>query len=284
MKIDSIAVKRGVLLLFVAVSVALLAQQTAPSIYTLQPVALADVHITDEFWAPKMEVNRTVSIRHLFEKFGDRSYDNPRLIEAASYMVARTSDPELSKTLETMVSHEIAATETRLKNPTRISGYFYEAAVAYYHATGNRRMLDAAVKAFDALEASYGPGKKTYISGHEGMKIGLLAMYRETGDARYARLAQFFLDERGKEDYPRTGEYAIDRTYAQDDKPVIQQDQAEGHAVRAIYLYIPFMTSPPLAGANLTNAPLNKPVGLICKLTMLDGRQQPDSTHFRPMR
>jgi hypothetical protein len=163
-------------------------------------------------------------------------------------MVAKSPDPELAQILEKMVDNEIAATERRLRDPIRISGYFYEAAVAYYHATGSRRMLETAIKAFDALEAGYGPGKKTYISGHEGMKIGLLAMYRETGDRRYAQLAQFFLDERGKDDYPRTGEYAIDRTYAQDDKPVIQQREAEGHAVRATYLYIPFTDIASLTG------------------------------------
>jgi len=239
--------------LFAAVSVALIAAETGKQIYKLQPVPLADVNITDEFWAPRIEVNRKVSIHHLFEKFGDRSYDNPRLIEAASYMVAKSEDPELRKTLEKLVDQEIAASQTRLKNPIRISGYFYEAAVAYYHATGNRRMLEAAVKAFDTLEANYGPGKKDYISPHEGMKIGLLAMYRETGDPRYARLAEFFLDERGKDNYPRTGEYAIDRTYAQDDKPVVQQHEAEGHAVRATYLYIPFTDIASLTGGPAYN-------------------------------
>ena len=229
-------------------SLALFATQVGKPVYMLQPVPLADVNITDEFWTPKIEVNRTVSIHHLFEKFGDHSYDNPRLIEAASYMVAKSRDPELARTLETMVDHEIAATEARLQNPIRISGYFYEAAVAYFHATGKRRMLDAAMRAFDALYADYGPGKKTYISGHEGMKIGLLAMYRETRDPRYSSLAQFFLDERGKDEYPRNGEYALDRTYAQDDKPVIQQHEAEGHAVRATYLYIPFADIASLTG------------------------------------
>src|SRR5579862_7381685 len=230
----------AIAILAVAASLSLLLAQLSKPVYKLDLVPLADVDITDQFWAPKMQVNRTVSIHHLFEKFGDRGFDNPRLIEAVSYMVAKSRDEELSKTLENMVDREIAATPARLQNPTRVSGYFYEAAVAYYHATGNHRMLDAAAKVIDALDAAYGPGKKTYISGHEGMKTGLMAYYRETGDARAEKLAQFFLDERGKDDYPRTGEYAIDRTYAQDDKPVIQQTEAEGHCVRATYLYIPF--------------------------------------------
>jgi uncharacterized protein len=224
----------------VLVAAVLAAAPGSKPIYTVEPVPLADVDITDQFWAPKMQVNRTVSIQHLFQKFGERSFDNPRLIQAAAYMLAKQADPDLRAYVQKMVDREIAATETRLQNPTRISGYYYEAAVAWYHATGDRKMLDMAVKAIDALDAQYGPGKKPYISNHEGMKIGLLEMYREIGDPRYARLAQFFLDERGKDDYPRTGEYALDRTYAQDDKPVVQQMAAEGHAVRATYLYIPF--------------------------------------------
>src|SRR5262249_4935146 len=156
-------------------------------IYTLEPVPISDVDITDEFWAPKMQVNRTASIQHLFQKFGERGFDNPRLIEAVSYMVAKSRDPELSQTLEKIVDREIAATPARLANPIRISGYFYEAAVAYFHATGNRRMLDAAMKAIEALDAAYGPGKKTYISGHEGMKTGLMVLFHETGDPRCER-------------------------------------------------------------------------------------------------
>src|SRR5580693_7253586 len=162
MKNELIPISRTLLFFLVAFSIALIAAEIGKPIYTLQPVPIADVNITDQFWAPKIEVNRTVSIRHLFQKFGDRSYDNPRLIEAASYMVAKSPDPELAQTLEKMVDNEISATERRLRDPIRISGYFYEAAVAYYHATGSRRMLETAIKAFDALEAGYGPGKKTY--------------------------------------------------------------------------------------------------------------------------
>src|SRR5579862_6967967 len=139
-------------LVLAILALAVFAAEIGKPIYTLQPLPITDVNITDKFWAPKIDINRTVSIRHLFEKFGDRSYDNPRLIEAASYMVAKSRDPELAQTLEKMVDNEIAAAERRMRDPIRIPGYFYEAAVAYYHATGNRRMLDAAIKAFDALD------------------------------------------------------------------------------------------------------------------------------------
>ena len=82
------------------------------------------------------------------------------------------------------------------------------------------------------MVAAYGPGRKTYISGHEGLKIGLLALYRQSGDRRYRDLAKFFLDERGKDDYPRQGEYAIDRTYAQDHAPVNEQTEAQREMLR----------------------------------------------------
>src|SRR5215471_21189834 len=210
----------------------------------LRPVPLADVDITDEFWAPRMQVNRTVSIQHCFRQFETTGrFDSPRLIEAAACMLAKQKDAALQAYVERMIDREIANAERRVTNPdqvVRVNGYFFEAAVAWYRATAMRKMFDTALKAIDAIDAAYGPGKKTYIAGHEGLEIGLLAMYRQTGERRYWKLAQFFLDERGKDGYPRQGDYAIDRTYAQDHMPVVRQAEAVGHAVRATYLYIPF--------------------------------------------
>jgi uncharacterized protein len=211
--------------------------------YTIDAVPHSQVDITDEFWAPKIEVNRTVSIQHLFKKYEELGrFDTPRAIEAAAYMLAKRPDAELERYVDGLIDKAVANVESRASDPervVRVSGNFFEAAVAYYQATGKKKMLDAAIKAADAMDAAYGPGKKTYISGHEGLKIGLISLYRQTGDERYWKLAQFFLDERGKDEYPRTGEYAIDRTYAQDHAPVIRQNEALGHAVRATYLYVP---------------------------------------------
>jgi uncharacterized protein len=207
------------------------------------PVPYARVDITDEFWAPKIEVNRTVSIQHLFRKYEELGRgDTLRAIEAAAYMLGKRRDPDLERYVDELIDTAVASTDPRLARPesaVRTSGYLLEAGVAYFRATGKRKLLDEAIKAADAIDASYGPGKRTYISGHEGLKIGLLSLYQETADPRYLKLAQFFLDERGKDDYSRQGEYAIDRTYAQDHQPVIRQREAVGHAVRATYLYIP---------------------------------------------
>jgi len=110
-------------------------------------------------------------------------------------------------------------------------------------------MLDAALRDFDSIASAYGPGKKTYISEHEGQKIGLVALYRATGDPKYWQLAKFFLDQRGRDDYPRRGEYALDRTYAQDHEPVVRQAEAVGHCVRATFLYIALADIAALTGA-----------------------------------
>jgi DUF1680 family protein len=80
------------------------------------------------------------------------------------------------------------------------------------------------------------------------LKIGLVALYRATGDERYWQLAKFLADERGRDDYPRSGEYAIDRTYAQDHEPVVQQSEAVGHCVRATFLYIAMTDVAALSG------------------------------------
>jgi len=220
--------------------------------YAVRPVPLAQVDVKDGFWAPRQEVNRRVSIWHCFKKFEEAGdFDSPKLIEAAAYMLARRPDPALEGHVDAEVEKLVASLEPRAADPeraVRVSGHFYEAAVAYAQATGKRRMLEAAVKIADEAASAYGPGKKTYISGHEGQKIGLVGLFRATGDDRYLRLARFFLDERGREDYPRRGEYALDRTYAQDHKPVIEQDEAVGHAVRAMFLYIALTDIAALSG------------------------------------
>ena len=211
--------------------------------YPVEPVPFTEVDITDEFWAPRMEVNRTVSIQHCFKMYEETGIiASPKLIESAAYMLAKRPDPQLEAYVDNQIEKTVALVESRIKDNLESAmgmfDHFFEGAVAYYEATGKRKMLDSALKVADQIDAIYGPGKMTYISGHERLKIGLITLYRHTGDEKYWKLAKFFLDERGKDDYERKGEYAKDRTYAQDHKPVIEQSEAIGHCVRATYLYI----------------------------------------------
>ena len=211
--------------------------------FSVRAVPLGQVNVTDAFWRPRMEANRDVSLRYCFQKFeGSGGSGVSKLTEAAAYILAKEPDSALEAYVDGRIEGVLAGMEQRIQTPEqsiRLSGHFLEAATAYSRVTGKREILDAALKAADLMDATYGPGKRTHISGHEGLKIGLISLYRSTGDERYWKLAKFFADERGKEDYERTGEYALDRTYAQDHEPAVDQSEALGHCVRATFLYIP---------------------------------------------
>ncbi len=221
--------------------------------YSIEPVSFADVDVQDDFWRPKMDVNQSVSIWHCFQKYEETGHlASPKLIEGAAYMLAKRPNPRLEAYVDERIDESVSRVESMLEekpeSAVRISGHFFEAAVAYHEATGKRKMLDAAVKAADLIGEIYGPGKKIHISGHEGLKIGLIRLFRHTNEERYWKLAKFFMDERGKEGYTRTGEYAKYREYAQDHKPVIEQEEAVGHCVRAMFLYIPLEDITALTG------------------------------------
>ncbi|MXX35779.1 MAG: glycoside hydrolase family 127 protein [Gemmatimonadetes bacterium] len=219
--------------------------------YPLRPVRSAQVTITDEFWRPRMDANRAVSLPYCFDRFGDGGFSLSKLIEAAAYMIEERPDPELESYADGRIDRMLAELERSIEAPEQsvhVSGHVLEAATAYAAATGKSRLLDTVVRLADQMDSVYGPGKETYISGHQGLKIGLVALYRATGDERYWKLAKFFADERGRDDYERTGEYAIDRTYSQDHVPVVEQSEAVGHTVRATFLYIAMTDIAALSG------------------------------------
>ncbi|MBK0377731.1 glycoside hydrolase family 127 protein [Mucilaginibacter segetis] len=117
-------------------------------------------------------------------------------------------------------------------------GHMFEAAAAHYMATGKRNFLNIALKNADLLVRTFGPDKKHVAPGHEIVEMGLVRLYRITGKRAYLDLAKFFIDERGKKQYNKKSKNVFENgVYWQDDKPVIEQDEAEGHAVRAMYLY-----------------------------------------------
>lgn len=109
-------------------------------------------------------------------------------------------------------------------------GHMYEAAVAHYKATGQRNFLEIALKNADHLYDTFGPGKREGMPGHQEVEIGLVKLYRVTGDKRYLDLAKLFIDRRGHGLGSRGA-------YNQDHIPVVEQEEAVGHAVRANYMY-----------------------------------------------
>ena len=132
------------------------------------------------------------------------------------------------------------------------AGHLMEAAVAYYEGTGKRKFLDCMCKFADLICDTFGTeeGKIHGYPGHEEVEIGLIKLARVTGNKKYMDQAKYFVDARGvgenyfmkemsrldyKMIFPEFADYTP--VYSQSHKPVREQTTAEGHAVRAVYLY-----------------------------------------------
>ncbi|MBN1950859.1 MAG: glycoside hydrolase family 127 protein [Bacteroidales bacterium] len=123
------------------------------------------------------------------------------------------------------------------------AGHLYEAAIAYYLATGKDALLNIARKNADLVCEVFGWGKKEAAPGHQEIEIGLIKLYQLTGDKKYLEQARFFLDVRGKQqeykEHPEGTRFAIynNKPYLQQHAPILEQPEAIGHAVRATYMY-----------------------------------------------
>lgn len=114
------------------------------------------------------------------------------------------------------------------------SGHLFEAAAVHYHATGKRNFLDIAVKNADMLVRTFGDGvgQVRGVPGHQIVETGLIQLYKITGNTDYLHLSKYFLDNRGN-----SAHHELYGAYSQDHKPLIEQNEVEGHAVRAVYMY-----------------------------------------------
>jgi len=110
-------------------------------------------------------------------------------------------------------------------------GHMVEGAVAYWQATGKRKFLDIACRYADVACKEVGPlpGQMRVVPGHQIAEMAMARLYLATGKKKYLDFAKFLLDHRGKT--------AIKTEYSQSHKPVVEQDEAVGHAVRAAYMY-----------------------------------------------
>jgi uncharacterized protein len=259
--------------------------------YPVKPVPFTSVHFNDQFWAPRIEINRTVTIPFAFQKDEEtgRVYNFERaaaalkgeelkdkkppgypfddtdvykVIEGASYTLSVHPDPRLDAYVDNLIAKIGAAQEkdgylytTRTIDPEHPHrwagtkrwelekvdshelynlGHLYEAAVAHYQATGKRSLLDIALKSADLLDRTFGPGKESIWPGHQITEMGLVKLYRVTGEERYLKLAKFMLDVR-QPDAPNISNHRPE--YNQSHKRVTEQTEAVGHAVRATYMY-----------------------------------------------
>jgi hypothetical protein len=191
------------------------------------------------------------------EQKGSYPFDDSdvyKAIEAASYSLSVQPDANLEKYLDDVIAKIVVAQEkdgylytARTNKCKRLANWFgqkrwsreegshelydaghlYEAAAAHYLATGKRNLLNVAIKNAELVNKDFGPDKLHKWPGHEVIEMGLVKLYRVTGDEKYLKLAKFFLDVRGP---------GGDK-YAQAHKKPYDQNEAVGHAVRATYLY-----------------------------------------------
>jgi DUF1680 family protein len=130
------------------------------------------------------------------------------------------------------------------------AGHLMEAAVAYYQATGKRKLLDIMCRYADHMITVFGHGEGQIpgYCGHQEVELALVKMARVTGEQKYLDLSKFFIDERGKEPHFFTDEAIrggrdpkdyVHKTYeySQAHEPVREQEKVVGHAVRAMYQY-----------------------------------------------
>lgn len=209
------------------------------------PLPLADVTIDDGFFAPRRELIRTVTLRQQehqlrtggqFEALrlgwqpGDGSVphifwesDVAKWIEAASYSLARTPDPELAAAVDeaigllagaqqddgylnvyfTLVEPGRRFTDLRDAHELYCAGHLIEAGVAHYQATGSRSLLDVVVRFADLIDREFGPGGSCEggYDGHEEIELALLRLARVTGERRYRELSRRLVTWRGQQPF-----------------------------------------------------------------------------------
>lgn len=258
--------------------------------YSIKDINFTQVHLTDNFWLPRIEINRTATIPASFERcentgrvknfvmaaekkgkfctvypFDDT--DIYKTIEGAAFSLATHPDKKLDAYVDSLiviirnaqepdgylytartidpvnvgswVGKERWEKERELSHELYNAGHMYEAAVAHYLATKKRNFLDIAIKNADLVCSVFGPGKRSVAPGHEIVEMGLVKLFRVTGKQEYLNTAKFFVYARGQYNGydPKSTDSWKNGSYWQDHKPVVQQDEAVGHAVRAGYLY-----------------------------------------------
>ena len=198
--------------------------------------------------------------------------DVAKWLEAVGYSLAEKKNEKLEKLADDAIDVIVQAQQEDgyldtyfiIKEPSQrwrnlceghelySAGHMIEAAVAYYEGTGKRKLLDSMIRLADLICRTFGPeeGQNHGYPGHQEIELALVRLYRVTQDKKYLEQAKYFLDIRGagknyfleerkqenfKRIFPEFEDY--DPAYSQSHEPVREQKTAEGHAVRAVYMY-----------------------------------------------
>lgn len=233
------------------------------------------IRLTDGFWKDRRETGRDVTLMSIYDRFCetgrfaalDFNHPDPHIfwdsdiakwIEAAAYLLEDKRDEKIEKLVDDAVAkiklHQrpdgYFNTHFDTKEPyARFSrytdhelydlGHLTEAAIAYKRATGKRDLLDVCARYIDLVDrvfrVEHSAGFDT--PGHEEIELALYKMYKETSDEKYLTLMRYFIDKRGNSDKDKTYDCFGTNVYSQAHMPVREQRTAEGHSVRAMYLY-----------------------------------------------
>jgi DUF1680 family protein len=198
--------------------------------------------------------------RHRGEKHEGIYYDDSdvyKALEAIAYALKDKPDPALEKRADDWINKVAAAqlpdgylntyytlgdlnkrwTDMAMHEDYN-GGHLIEAGVAYFEATGKRKLLDVSIRFANHVDSQFGPGKRHWVTGHEELELALVKLFRATGNRKYLALADWLLGERGhRYGYGYSWTNWHDTAYAQDVTPVKQTREITGHAVRAMYLY-----------------------------------------------
>lgn len=239
-----------------------------------QPVPASAVEIDDAFWAPRLERCIDVTLPHCLEALETtgrlRNFDRAagripgdfegyyfndsdvyKVLEGAAYALERRPDAELEARVDGLIERiataqrpdgylvtwfQVDGTEEPWSNVASrhelyCAGHLLEAGIAYARATGKTRLLDVALRFIDHIGRVFGPEGKLDPPGHPEIELALLRLHQLQGERRYLDLARFFLEQRGRAEGRRLfGELC------QDHRPLREQTEIVGHAVRAVYL------------------------------------------------
>ncbi|WP_432797787.1 glycoside hydrolase family 127 protein [Poriferisphaera sp. WC338] len=286
-----------------------IAKEQARADYPLAPIEFHEVTLNDDFWLPRLKIQREVLVPHSlkeaqvgidhvlaaakFHMGQDVSYHHPhpfvdsdlyKVMEGVAYLLKLKRDPKLERQMDKIIKIiEAAQRDDGYLYPSHITGasqrhphggmgnreysyvdhshelynmgHLYEAAIAYYQATGKGSLLKVAEKnakhinkVFFIGDENYNDGKPVnQAPGHEEIELALVKLSRVTGNKLYLDMAKQFIDIRGVT-YRPTGGGTTSGEYGQQHLPVREQTEAVGHAVRATYLYAAMADVSAIAG------------------------------------
>ncbi len=248
------------------------ASAAPPRDYPITPVPLTRVDVTGGFWRQRLDTHLQATIGHALDQCGKTGrLDNFRIAAGAKqgeHQGASFNDSDVYKIVEGMalslagpikrehrrflddfvallaraqrddgylftfyqVKEGLQNRWTNIDHMHELycAGHLFEAGAAHHRMTGRRDLLDVCLRFADHIDRQFGPGRMEKAPGHAEIEMALADLYRITGEKRYLDLARFFLEQRGA----HPGNW-----YHQDHRPLLEETEAVGHAVRAVYAY-----------------------------------------------